>query len=140
MPSAPGGEPSATLGGWQLAINANSDHPEAAYSVIEYLLQPQQLVERLRVAGVQPARPSLYDLGAPSALPAVPPHLIQRIIAGATARPRSPVYAELSEVLQVWLHRALSGQTAPAEALSGAAREMKALLRRVGLAVEDGDG
>jgi len=35
MPSGPGGQPTAALGGQQLAINANSAHPAAAWAVIE---------------------------------------------------------------------------------------------------------
>src|SRR5262249_14924433 len=36
MPAAPLGSPTAALGGSQLAINANTKHPEAAYQVIAY--------------------------------------------------------------------------------------------------------
>jgi hypothetical protein len=46
------------------------------------------------------------------------------------------VYTELSEILQIWLHRALTGQTDPADALHRAAREMQELLSRVGLGPE----
>ncbi len=45
----------------------------------------------------------------------------------------TPVYSELSEILQVRLHRALSGQQPPAAALHDAAREIRALLARSGL-------
>jgi ABC-type glycerol-3-phosphate transport system substrate-binding protein len=45
----------------------------------------------------------------------------------------TPVYSELSEILQVRVHRALSGQQAPADALREAAREIRALLARSGL-------
>ena len=38
------------------------------------------------------------------------------------ARPATPVYSELSDILQVSLHRALSGQQEPAAALREAAR------------------
>ncbi|MGE3472763.1 MAG: hypothetical protein AB7O28_20590, partial [Vicinamibacterales bacterium] len=51
----------------------------------------------------------------------------------AVARPATPVYGELSETLQVHLHRALSGQQAPADALAAAGRELRALVARAGL-------
>jgi hypothetical protein len=43
------------------------------------------------------------------------------------------VYTQLSELLQIRLHRALSGQQAPRAALQDAAEEMRRLLDRVGL-------
>jgi hypothetical protein len=48
----------------------------------------------------------------------------------------SPVYSELSGLLQVRLHEALTGQRDPGEALSLAAREMRDLLARKGLGSE----
>src|SRR5262249_26343051 len=61
MPAAPGGRPTAALGGSQLAINAHSDQPEAAYRVIEFLTQPEQMLERARAVGQLPPRRSLFD-------------------------------------------------------------------------------
>jgi hypothetical protein len=48
----------------------------------------------------------------------------------------TPVYAELSENLQIWLHRALTGQAEPRHALQRAATQMRDLLREVGLSGE----
>ena len=56
----------------------------------------------------------------------------------AIARPVTPVYSELSEILQVRIHRALSGQQTPTLALREAAREMRALLARSGLHPDEG--
>lgn len=133
MPGAPGGAPAAALGGSQLAINANSEHPEAAYTLISYLTAPEQMLERASTLGQFPTRSALYDdpaLG--DALP-VPSAQIQMIIRHAVPRPVTPVYTELSQILQVHLHRALSRQERPEVALQRAAQEMRALLRRVGL-------
>jgi multiple sugar transport system substrate-binding protein len=78
----------------------------------------------------------LYDDPAlRTALP-VPPDAARRVIAGAVPRPVTPVYTQLSGILQVWLHRALTRQADPREALGNAAREMRALLHRVGLTPE----
>jgi ABC-type glycerol-3-phosphate transport system substrate-binding protein len=48
MPAAGGGvgHSTASLGGGQLAINAYSDSPDAAYKLIEYLTEPAQMLER----------------------------------------------------------------------------------------------
>ena len=137
MPAAPGGRPTATLGGAQLAINANSDHPEAAWAVIEYLTRPEQMLERARVVGQFPTRPALYDDPALARALTIPPAQAREVIEHAVPRPVTPVYTQLSEILQIDLHRALTRQQEPAVALAHAAREMQALLDRVGLGEGD---
>jgi multiple sugar transport system substrate-binding protein len=131
MPAAPSGEPTAALGGSLLAINARSRHPEAAWAVVDYLTRPAQMLDRAEQAGQYPPRLSLYREG--SALQghlAIPLAEIRQVIGRARARPVTPVYSELSGLLQVRLHEALSGQRDPAEALSLAAGEMRELLAR----------
>jgi multiple sugar transport system substrate-binding protein len=133
MPRAPGGTQAATLGGQQLVINARSRHPDDAYALVSYLTSPEQMLERARLAGEYPARPALYDgAGLASAL-GTPPGEIRRIIEHAVPRPVTPVYGEISEVLQVQLHRALTRQEEPASALHQAAQTMNAVIRRSGL-------
>jgi multiple sugar transport system substrate-binding protein len=134
FPAADGGRAAAALGGAQLAINARCDHPEAAWRLVEFLTQPEQMAERARVAGQLPARRSLYQGDALEAALGIPADQLREVIGHAVARPVTPVYAELSDRLQVWLHRALSGQAEPATALAAAAREMRALLERARLA------
>jgi len=132
MPSA-GGRSAATLGGAQLAINVRSRHPEAAWHLIEYLTDPAQMIERGRSAGQFPARRSVYDdTSLADGLP-VPPDEARRIIAASIPRPVTPVYTELSGELQVHLHRALTDQERPDEALAIAAERLRAILRRTGL-------
>ncbi|MEX2662539.1 MAG: ABC transporter substrate-binding protein [Vicinamibacterales bacterium] len=134
MPAAPGGEPTAALGGSQLAINARTRQPADAWGLVEFLTAPEQMLERARVIGQFPSRRSAYagDTGLDEAL-AIPPAAAQRIIEAARPRPVTPVYTQLSELLQIRLHRALSRQQEPRAALSDAAVEIRRLLDRVGL-------
>jgi len=137
MLAAPSGEPTAALGGSLLAINARSEHPEAAWAVIEYLTRPAQMLDRAVQVGQYPPRRSLYQEG--SALQgrlAIPLAAIRQVIERARARPVTPIYSELSGLLQVRLHEALSGQRDPTTALSLAAREMRELLARKRLGPE----
>ena len=133
MPHTAGGTPVATLGGQQLAINARSRQPKAAYALVEYMTSPDQMLERARIAGEYPARPALYDRTELRAALGAPPEQIRRIIEHAVPRPVTPVYAELSELLQVHVHRALTRQQQPAAALHEAADAMNELLVRAGL-------
>jgi hypothetical protein len=65
---------------------------------------------------------------------AIAPDAARRIIEHAVPRPATPVYTQLSGILQIHLHRALTAQTAPRQALTEAAAEMRRLLATTGLA------
>jgi multiple sugar transport system substrate-binding protein len=133
MPAAEGGRPTATLGGAQLAINRNSDHPEAAWAVIEFLTRPEQMLERAQVVGQFPTRVGVYADPRLARVLSIPPAEAKRVIQYAVPRPVTPVYTQLSEILQIYLHRALTRQLEPAAALARAQAEMQKLLDRVGL-------
>jgi multiple sugar transport system substrate-binding protein len=130
MPAAPGGHPTATLGGAQLAINAHSDVPDAAYRLIAFLTAPEQMLKRAEVVGQYPSRTALFDDPRLAAALAIPVEQVRRVIENAEPRPVTPIYSQLSELLQIQLHRALTRQTTPEAALSAAAREMNALIER----------
>jgi multiple sugar transport system substrate-binding protein len=134
MPGAPGGAPTAALGGASLAINAHSDQIDDAYRLIAFLLEPEQMIERARMAGQYPTRPDLYRSGALDNVLTIAPADALAVIERATSRPVTPVYSQLSEILQVSLHRALTRQREPRDALREAADSMRALLASVKLA------
>ena len=133
LPAAAGGSPAATIGGAQLAINRRTEHPEAAWAVVDYLTRPEQMRERARVVGQFPTRRGVYDDPELASGLAIPPATVRRIIDHAVPRPVTPVYTQLSEILQIYLHRALTRQARPETALAQAQREMQRLLDRVGL-------
>jgi ABC-type glycerol-3-phosphate transport system substrate-binding protein len=133
MPGAAGGAPTAALGGAQLAISAYSPHPDAAWALVEYLTRPEQMLERARVVGQFPTRPALYDDSRLARALEVPVLEARAVIERAVPRPVTPVYTQLSEILQVQLHRALTRQIEPGPALVRAAKAMQELLDRAGL-------
>jgi ABC-type glycerol-3-phosphate transport system substrate-binding protein len=133
MPAGPGGRPTAALGGAQLAINRHTENPAAAWSVIEYLTRPEQMRERAKVVGQYPPRAALYEGDALLHALDIPPAAARQVIEYAVPRPVTPVYNQISEILQIQLHRALTRQTTPAAALAQAQTDMQRLLDRVGL-------
>ena len=134
LPRGPEGTPAAALGGSTLAINAYSDQPDDAYRLIEFLLQPQQMIERAQLAGQFPPARTLYDDAALQAALTIPAAEARRIIEAAVPRPVTPVYSQLSSILQVSVHRALTRQQEPRPALADAAAEIRTLLARLQLA------
>jgi len=139
-PSGPAGRSASALGGAQLAVNAHSGEPDAAWRVVEFLTGPEQMLERARALGQYPARRDVYDRPELAAALAVDPGRVRSIIERAVPRPASPVYPQLSSILQIWLHRALTGQVEPAAALGASAREIRALLDRLELRPPAGRG
>jgi multiple sugar transport system substrate-binding protein len=133
LPAAEQGRPAAALGGAELAVNRWSRHPELAEALARFLTAPEQMIERARLAAQLPARRSLYDAPALAQALPIPIDQVRAALDAAVPRPVSPVYTELSELLQVGLHRALSGQQGPEAALRQAADQMRALLDRSGL-------
>lgn len=133
MPAAPGGQAAAALGGAQLAVNAHTDVPDAAWALVAFLTAPAQMLERAAVVGQYPPRRALYDDPRLAAALNVPLAQVRRAVESAVPRPVTPVYTQLSEILQIALHRALTRQAEPAEALGRAAREMNALLEESGV-------
>jgi len=136
FPAGEGGRPAAALGGAQLAINARSANPALAFELVSFLTAPEQMVERARLAAQLPPRRSLYETAELAAALPIPLDQVRQVLEAAVPRPATPVYSELSEILQVRIHRALTGQQPPAAALQDAAREMRALLARAGLSPE----
>ncbi len=136
FPAGDGGRPTSTLGGAQLAINAFSDQRPLAWDLIQYLTAPEQMLERASVAAQLPSRRSLYESDALAAALPLPIDQIRAALDAAIPRPVTPVYSEMSEMLQVHLHRALSGQQEPSIALQLAAADIRALLARTGLAMQ----
>src|SRR5262245_8437033 len=122
MPAAPGGHSTAALGGAPLAINRWSEHPDLAWRLIAFLTAPEQMRERADVVGQWPPRRSLVRDDA-----------VRAIIEAATPRPITPVYAELSDELQVALHRVLSSEVDVRAALDDAAVRMQHVIDNSGL-------
>lgn len=134
MPAAPGGHPTTALGGAELGINSYSEHPDLAWKLVAYLTAPAQMLERARATGDYPSRRALYDDPRLAASLPVPIDQVREAVESAVPRPVTPIYTELSGLLQIQLHRALTGQTSPADALHAAARQMNGVISESGLA------
>ncbi len=133
MPAAPGGRPTAALGGAQLAINRWTEHPAAAFALVQFITAPEQQLERAVAIGEFPTLRAVYDEPSLRAALAIPADDARRAVESATPRPVTPLYTQLSEILQIELHRALAGQITPEAALTAAAQKMNAAVARTGL-------
>ena len=92
------------------------------------------MLERAQAVGQFPPREGLYSEAPLAGALDIEPAVAREIIGRAVPRPVTPVYAELSEILQVQLHRVLTDQQEPREGLRQAAAAIRQLLVRTGLA------
>lgn len=130
---APGQEGGGTLGSWGLVLLRGSAHPREAASVIRWLSGEEVQRHLARRYGYAPTWASLYD--DPALQRELPLLAVQRqALAGAVARPTTPLYAQLSDVLQRQVNGLLAGDGHPAAAatMGSAQRQSEAVLRAAG--------
>ncbi len=127
MVHGPGKKSAATLGGWNLAINAYSRHPKEAFDFIMYLTSPENMKELAIEAGLSPTRASLYK--NPQVLAANPFwKYFYDVLLGARPRPVHPRYPEISNVIFTEVHRALTGEITPAQAIKNMADRIRQIV------------
>lgn len=107
LPGFSPGHTAATLGGWLYGISAYSQHPDEAWTLIEFLSSHAMQKKFSREAGIAPSREALFS--DPEVLARAPQIRNQRtVLHAATPRPRSPVYPAISHLLQRYFSRALA--------------------------------
>ena len=119
----------STVGGWNMAINAFSKNPDAAWSFIKYVLGPEAQKTLAIKGSFTPALQSVYnDSEVQSKQPLFTK--LQPILQNSLPRPVSPVYPDLSNIIQNHVHQALTKQATPAAALSALQTELQALVSK----------
>jgi multiple sugar transport system substrate-binding protein len=127
LPHFEGGTSAATLGGWQLAVNAHSRHPAPAGELVSYLTSAEVQKQLALAYGFQPSRVELYrDLDLLARQPFL--GLLEQVFASARPRPVTAKYVRLSQVLQSEFSAALAGVKTPAAALAAGQRKLEEIL------------
>jgi multiple sugar transport system substrate-binding protein len=117
------------VGGWNMAINAFSKNPDASWSFMKYVLGPDAQKVLAIQGSFTPALNSVYsdpDVKAKQPLFAK----LAPILQNSLPRPVSPVYTDLSNLIQVNVHQALTKQVTPAAALSALQSQMQTLVNK----------
>ncbi|HSD53613.1 MAG TPA: ABC transporter substrate-binding protein [Burkholderiales bacterium] len=129
LPHSPGQAPAATLGGWQLGVNAFSPRAEAAERVAAFLAAAPAQKAFALAYGYSPPRRSLY---ADTELAAGQPLFarLRAILEAARPRPISPHYVALSQTLQAEFSAVLVGARPAGTALDAVRRAAASLEAR----------
>jgi trehalose/maltose transport system substrate-binding protein len=97
LPAGSGGHPAATLGGWQLAVNAYSKHPKEAADLVRFLTSPAEQKRRAIEGSYSPTIASLYK--DPEVVTAVPFFgSLYEVFINAVARPATPTKTKYNQV------------------------------------------
>jgi multiple sugar transport system substrate-binding protein len=129
LPHFQGGESAATLGGWQLGINNYSEKKQAAWRLVEYMTSyPVQK----RLALTLSRNPTLISLYDDPDIEREAPFMKDFFSVFATARPRpvTPLYPDISLVIQREASAVLADLKSPAEALEVMEKEIHKILQK----------
>ena len=85
------------MGSWNWGITSQSEHPDAAWKFLEYLIEPEQILRMTNANGAVPARKSalamsdLFGTGGPLSI-----FVEQLDGGGAVTRPETPAYPTIT--------------------------------------------
>jgi multiple sugar transport system substrate-binding protein len=107
LPHFDGGKSAATLGGYQYGVNAASKNKDAAVDFLRWMSQSPQQLRFATEVGLAPSKASVYD---DPALAKANPFMqsLKSVFVGATPRPVTPKYPQVTLVLQSQLSKALT--------------------------------
>lgn len=106
LPHFPGHKSAACLGGYQYGVNAHTQNRDAAIDFITWMSSPDTQLRIATGLGLAPTRPSVFD--QPELIAKQPfMHTLKDVFVGATPRPVTPLYPQVTLALQSAVSRAL---------------------------------
>ncbi len=118
------------IGGFLLAVNANSENPAVAADFIKCFTSYESQVQAALIQGKVPTRPAVYDdervVEGDPGIAALGANFVY-----AFARPSAQTgtsYPEISEIMQTEVSAALLGEKSPEQALSDAEAQILAIM------------
>ncbi len=106
LPHFAGGKSAACLGGYQYGVNAATKNREAAVEFLTWMSSPETQLHFALQLGIAPTRPAVYG---DSKLAQEQPFMVslKDVFTGATPRPVTPKYAQVTLAIQSGVSRAL---------------------------------
>jgi multiple sugar transport system substrate-binding protein len=106
LPHFAGGKSAACLGGYQYGINAATKNKEAAVDFLTWMSSPETQLHFALQLGIAPTRPEVFDNAQ---LGKEQPFMqqLKSVFTGATPRPVTPKYAQVTLAIQSGVSKAL---------------------------------
>jgi multiple sugar transport system substrate-binding protein len=103
-------KPATGMGSWNWGITSNCENPDAAWTFLEYLIQPEEILRMTNANGAVPARVSaieqseLYTEGGPLNI------FVQQLQGGwAIPRPATPAYPAITSAFAEAVNNIVAG-------------------------------
>lgn len=127
MPSVDGRQGVSTLGGWQIAVNRFSKKKELSKKFVKFMTSSStQLAFALKV-GTKPSRKALYsNVRLKSEQPFISD--LYHILESTRARPQTPFYPQISQILQVEFSAILADIRSVEKAMHSATLQIEHIL------------
>jgi len=120
-----------TQGSWGLSMLRGSDHPRQAAEVVRWFTGEGSSRELAELYGYTPIWESLLnDPRLQQQLPLLP--VLRQALETTALRPLTPVYAQLSDVLQRQLSALITGEGSARSAMAEAQRQSELILQAAG--------
>jgi multiple sugar transport system substrate-binding protein len=126
LPHFPGGKSAACLGGYQYGVNASTKKREAAVEFLKWLSDPATQLRFATELGLAPTRPEVFDSAE---LAKAQPFMqtLKPVFVGATPRPVTPKYAQVTLALQSAVSQAVTNGNVK-EALGAAKSKLEKIV------------
>lgn len=107
LPHFPAGKSAACLGGYQYGVNAATKNRDAAVTFVKWLSSPATQLTFATELGLAPSRPAVFDSAE---LGKAQPFMqtLKPVFVGATPRPVTPRYSQVSLALQSAVSKAVN--------------------------------
>jgi multiple sugar transport system substrate-binding protein len=116
LPAGDAGSASG-LGGWMSMINRNTEHPEEAWELLKFMTGAEGQKITAIEGGSAPTLRALYDdEDVRDSAPLFSDEEFVNTLENAVPRPVSPIYPQISDLMQIELSRALAGDISAEEA------------------------
>ena len=131
MVAKKGEKPASTLGSWGLSLLKGSARPESTVEAFKFLTSEESQRYLYTNFGYTPTRKAIFN---DQTLLNEHPSLasIGTALSFARARPETPLYAQMSDVLQRKLSSTLTGMTSPRDGMEQAERSTNQVLDAAG--------
>jgi multiple sugar transport system substrate-binding protein len=130
IPVAPGNKSYSTLGGWQMAINAQTDMPDEAWEFVQFMTSFENMKWRAINGGFISARKAILD--DPDVQEATPIIKLGKdiLLGNATPRPVTQYYGDMSLEMQSQFNDALTGDVSSQQAVETLQKDLSSIMEQ----------
>src|SRR6056297_2402544 len=103
------GKQATGMGSWAWSMPASTEHPEAAWEFMKFILQPEEIVKMTNANGAVPARESAFELTDVYSEGGELRIFVEQLQQIAVPRPVTPAYPTITSAFQTAMDNIING-------------------------------